>query len=126
MCSTQKRTNRVIHFLTIVEANITHKMSRSDAYKNETLKHVSKMYLIKAIMEGRWDDACSIVYNDESFALIPDNDGYLPLHLSVKLGCPSRLAVLLITAHPESIRLKDRDGFYPLHLAVRHHKCAQT
>jgi ankyrin repeat protein len=97
-------------------------MSSGNKYKDETLKHVSRMYLLKAIMEGRWDDASTIVYNDESYARVPDEQGYLPLHLSVRLGCPSRLAVLLITAYPDSIRLKDRDGFLPLHLAARHYR----
>ncbi len=94
----------------------------ADNNKLETEKHVSRLYLIKAITEGRWDDACTIAYNDESYARIPDPDGYLPLHIAVKLGCPPRLAVLLITAHPTAIQTKDKDGSLPLHLAVKHHK----
>lgn len=73
-------------------------------------------------MDGRWDEACTIVYNDEAYARIPDHKNFLPLHLAVRFGCTPRLVQLLLTAYPESIKLKTPDGDYPLHLAASHHK----
>eukprot|EP01040_Poterioochromonas_malhamensis_P004134 gene4134-4426_t len=90
--------------------------------KVETLKHVSRYLLIKTILDGRWDEACTIVYNDETYARIEDNKHYLPIHLAIKLGCTTRLVQLLLTAYPESVRIKDPDDNYPLHLAASHHK----
>jgi ankyrin repeat protein len=108
--------------LGLVTTNFSSVIFMSSGLNLETAKHVSRYYLLKAISEGRWEDACAIVYNDESYAKIEDNKGYLPLHLSVRHGCTARLVQLLITAYPESPKLKDPDGNLPLHLAVRHHR----
>lgn len=91
-------------------------------YKDETVKHVSRYQLLKKINEGDWDGAGTILYNDDMFARIPDLEGNLPLHLSVKLGCTSYFLQLLLTAYPESVRLKDSHNLLPLHLAVCHPK----
>jgi len=90
--------------------------------KAETLKHVSRYLLIKTIQEGKWDEACTIVYNDEAYAWVQDADGNFPIHLAVKMGCTPRFAQMLINAHPNSLKLRDKDGYLPIHLAVRHHK----
>lgn len=92
------------------------------ASKAETEKHISRNLLLKNIVEANWDECIEIVYNDGTYAKIAASNGNLPIHLVVPLGCPPRLAVLLITAYPDCIRIKDIDGNLPLHLAVRHHK----
>jgi ankyrin repeat protein len=88
----------------------------------ETLRHVSRYLLIKKIQEANWDEAANVVYNDEAYAWVQDVDGDLPIHLAVKLGCPPRMAQLLLNAHPNSVKIRDKDGYLPIHLAVRHHK----
>eukprot|EP01031_Cornospumella_fuschlensis_P028047 gene28047-33866_t len=93
-----------------------------DKYKAETLKHISRYLLIKALEEAKWDEASTIVYNDETYARIPDSKNDLPLHIAVRLGCTPRLVELLLTAYPDSIRIKDHEGSLALHLSVRHHK----
>ena len=93
----------------------------ADLYK-DTAKHVSRFLLFKALYEGKWEEACSIVYNDENYARIQDNKGFLPLHFSVRAGCPSRLIQLLITAYPDAVKIRDPDGNLPIHLAAGHHK----
>lgn len=91
-------------------------------YKEETLKHISRYLLIKTLKEAKWEEASTLLYNDETYSRIADEVGDLPIHIAVRLGCPPKLADMLITAFPECIQLHDSGGSLPLHLAVKHHK----
>ena len=41
----------------------------------ETAKHVSRFHLVKAIHDCNWEEAETIIYNDEHYAHVPDQDG---------------------------------------------------
>jgi ankyrin repeat protein len=90
--------------------------------KLETAKHVSRFILIKTIEEGKWDEAASIIYNDETYAQIQDKHQNYPIHLTTRYGGTSRLLELLINAFPDGLKIRDADGNLPIHLAVSHHK----
>lgn len=91
-------------------------------YKGETVKHVSNQLLINILYDGKWNEAKTIVHNDETYAKIKDPKGNLPLHLAVKFGSNFDLISSLLIAYPKSIQIPDPDGNLPLHLASRHHK----
>jgi ankyrin repeat protein len=90
--------------------------------RQETFKHVSNQMLLEAVKDRNWELASQIVYEDASYAEVYDSAGYLPLHLSVRAGCPPELTIKLLIAHPPGVRLKDPDGNLPLHLSAYHHK----
>ena len=89
---------------------------------NTTVGHVSNQHLNHAIAQRNWAEAESTAYNDSAYCNIPDLKGYLPLHMTVKLGGTPRLIVLLLNSYPKAIEERDPDGNLPLHLAAYHHK----
>lgn len=91
-------------------------------YKLESLLHPSKQLLIKTINGRDWREACTLLYNDDTWAHIKDKDGNYPIHLAVKLGCTNELIILLLTAFPAAIKERDKDGNLPVHLLSYHHR----